>query len=120
MTGPATLPLRFVGFVLWYIGQVFRSAGMVLRDIATPGRQATPRVVRVPLQSWTDAQVVGIGALITLTPGTLTLGVIERDGGRDLLVHSMYDADNPSAVAALRDMEARMLNAVTIRGGFRP
>lgn len=114
-----TLPLRLLGFVAWYVGQVFISAGLVLRDIATPGRQATPRVVRMPLQSRTDFQVAAIGALITLTPGTLAIGVVEREGGRDLLVHSMYDPDNPTAVASLQDMEARMLNAVTIQGGYR-
>lgn len=112
-----TLPLRFAWFVVWYVGQVFASAGMVLRDIVTPGRQATPRVVRMPCESWTDFQVAAIGALITLTPGTLTIGVVEREGGRDLLVHSMYDPDNPTAVANLRDMEARMLRALTRRGG---
>lgn len=116
----STWPLRFVGFVLWYIGQVFASACQVLRDVSTPGRQATPRVVRMPCQSTTDFQVAVIGALITLTPGTLTISVVERDGGRDLMVHSMYDPDNPTAVANLRDMEARMLNGFTRRGGFRP
>ncbi len=111
-----TWPLRFGWFVIWYVGQVFVSAGQVLRDIATPGRQATPRVVRTPCQSQTDFQVAAIGALITLTPGTLTIGVVEREGGRDLLVHSMYDADNPTAVENLRDMEARMLRALTRHG----
>lgn len=120
MRHPLTLPGRFLGFLCWYVVQVLLSAGAVLHDVLTPGRQATPRVVRMPLQSRTDVQVAAIGALITLTPGTLTLGVVEHPGGRDLLVHSMYDPDNPTAVANLRDMEARMLTAITLRGGFVP
>lgn len=111
-----TWPLRIGWFVVWYVGQVFVSAGQVLRDIATPGQQASPRVVRMPCQSQTDFQVAAIGALITLTPGTLTIGVVEREDGRDLLVHSMYDPDNPTAIANLRDMETRMLRALTRRG----
>lgn len=120
MKGALSMPWRFVLFTFWYIGQVFKSAARVAHDIVTPGREATPRVVRMPAQSTTDAQLTAIAALITLTPGTLTIGVVDReDGGRDLLVHSMYDPDNPSAVAALREMEARMLNAVTTQGGYR-
>lgn len=119
MTSVATLPLRAVAFVLWYVGQVFTSSAAVLHDVLTPGRQATPRVVRFSLQSTTDAQVTAIAALITLTPGTLTLGTLEDKETRVLLVHSMYDPDRDTCIAALRDMEARMLNAMTRKGGYR-
>ncbi|RLV56259.1 sodium:proton antiporter [Aeromicrobium phragmitis] len=119
MKGALSMPWRLVLFTLWYIGQVLKSASQVSHDIVTPGREATPRVVRMPAQSTTDAQLTAIASLITLTPGTLTIGVVEREGGRDLLVHSMYDPDRDTAVHHLREMEARMLNAVTIKGGYR-
>lgn len=107
------LPGRMVGFVVWFAWEVLTSSGKVLHDIATPGSDATARVVRMPLRSTTDAEVTFIATLITLTPGTLTLGVVRRDdGGRCLLVHSMFHRDHASALADLNDMEARMLRAL--------
>lgn len=119
MSSVATLPLRVIAFVFWYVGQVFSSSAALLHDVLTPGRQATPRVVKFRLQSTTDTQVTAIAALITLTPGTLTLGTLEGTDERVLLVHSMYDPDHETCLAALRDMEARMLNAMTRKGGYR-
>ncbi|MEV1294295.1 Na+/H+ antiporter subunit E [Pseudonocardia sp. NPDC049635] len=104
----ARLPQLFV-FGLWFAGQVLFCCRDVLVDVLTPGSSATPRVIRLPLASQTDARAAVMGALITLTPGTLTLGVV--DGHHELLVHSMYHDDPETALAELRDMEARMLRA---------
>ena len=109
------LPGRLVVFLGWFSWQVLHSSGTILHDIATPGSEATARVVRMPLGSSSDAEVTLIATLITLTPGTLTLGVVPReDGGRCLLVHSMYHADSTSALADLRHMEDRMLHALAV------
>ncbi len=109
------VPGRLVVFTVWFAWQVLSSSGKILHDIATPGSDTTARVVRLPLRSTNDAEVTLIGTLITLTPGTLTLGVVPReDGGRCLLVHSMYHRDHPSALAELSDMEDRMLHAFAV------
>lgn len=115
MTTLLTLPLRTAVFALWFAGQIVRSSWTVLSDILTPGLNNTPRVVRMPLDSRSDLHVATIGVLITLTPGTLTLGVVAHDTGtRALLVHSMYHTDTESALADLWNMERRMLKALTI------
>ena len=107
------LPGRLMSFLGWFAWQVLSSSRQVLFDIATPGSHATARVVRMPLRSTTDAELTLIGVLITLTPGTLTLGVVPReDGGRCLIVHSMYHPDHESALADLHHMEDRMLHAL--------
>ena len=119
MTRVLTLPIRLVLFTLWFAGQIVQSSWTVLVDILTPGLATTPRVVRMPLDSRTDLHVALIGVLITLTPGTLTLGVVAHDqDGQALLVHSMYHQDTESALADLRDMERRMLLALSL--GDRP
>ena len=80
------------------------------RRAHAPCAEAAP-----PLRSRTDAEVTLIAALITLTPGTLTLGTVPRqDGGRCLLVHSMYHRDHASALADLSHMEDRMLHALAV------
>lgn len=110
MTWALTRPVRLAAFGWWFAGQILSSARDVLTDVLTPGSSATPRVVRLPLASTTDIQATIIGALITLTPGTLTLGVV--DGRHELLVHSMYHPDAESALEDLRNMEDRMLRAL--------
>lgn len=115
-----TMVVRFPVFWAWFAWQVLLSSWQIIADIMTTGSRAVPRVVRMPLESREDWQVTMIAALITLTPGTLTLGVVDQpDGDRALMVHSMYHPDTESALADLLDMEARMLNGVTLRGGPR-
>jgi multisubunit Na+/H+ antiporter MnhE subunit len=45
-----------------------------------------------------------------MTPGTLTLGVV--DGQDVLLVHSMHHADDGMALTELHDLQARLLHAL--------
>lgn len=111
-----TLPVRLVAFAAWFVWQIVRSSGVVLVDVVTPGSRATPRIVRLGLADAGDAHVTALSVLITLTPGTLTLGA-ERlaDGGRDILVHSIYHRDATDALADLRDMNRRFIAATTWR-----
>lgn len=112
------LPLRIGVFALWFAGAILKSSVQVLADILTPGHGATPRVVRMPLGTAGDAHVTAIGALITLTPGTLTLGAdVDSDGERSILVHSMYHPDAAAALADLHDMDRRLIRAVRVEGG---
>ncbi|MDO5494478.1 MAG: Na+/H+ antiporter subunit E [bacterium] len=112
-----TLPLRFVAFALWFAWQIVRSTGAVLADVVTPGVGATPRVVRMPLGDASDSHVAWISILITLTPGTLTIGAAENDGGgRSILVHSLYHRDAEGAITDLADMDRRMMESVRIGG----
>lgn len=101
-------------FLAWFVLEVVRSSGRVLFDIVTPGSQATPRVVRMEARSRSDAELTLIAALITLTPGTLTLGTRTHGDQRVLLVHSMFHADTRETLADLHDMEDRMLHGLGI------
>lgn len=112
-----TWPGRLIGFTFWFAWQVVVSSWAVLADILTPGLRSTPRVVRMPLDSRSDVHVTIIGTLITLTPGTLTLGVVEQEAGTPaLLVHSMYHANTAETLDELWDMERRMLHALNRKG----
>lgn len=112
-----SLPVRVLWFALWFAGQLLASSVSVIADILSPGLAATPRVVRLPLGAAGDAHVTAISVLITLTPGTLALGVVESArGGRTLLVHTLYHPDTEAALAALSDMDGRLIRAVRLRG----
>lgn len=116
-----TFPFRVAWFVLWFIGQIVISAGAVVKDVLTPGQGSTPRVVRLPLSSEREVHTGLLGMFITLTPGTLTLGVVEDQGpsGQAMIVHSMYDDDAEAALVGLREMERRTIAAFSLRGGAR-
>lgn len=105
------------GFLLWFVWQLITSSASVLVNIVTQELTHPLRVVRVPLASTRDWQVAVLGGLITLTPGTLTIGVVREEGERVLLVHSMQHDDHPSSIRELQAMEARMLRAFPGRGG---
>lgn len=141
---PLRRSIRTAGFLAWFALEIVRSAAAVLRDIATPGSAATPRVVRLRLDPTpgvrTEVLAAVLGALITLTPGTLTLGAApaklaaptgqdtgdadqhghqdgDQDGDRpgELLVHSMYHRDDDGALADLHDLQQRLLHALDPR-----
>lgn len=112
-----TWPIRLLGFVAWYAWQVLSSNLAVLRDNLTPGQASTTGIARFPTRCRSDAEITLLGALITLTPGTLTLGTdIEDDGKRVLFVHGLYAADAEALRDELDRMETRLLRALRRRG----
>ncbi|PZR55037.1 sodium:proton antiporter [Xylanimonas oleitrophica] len=137
-----TWPLRWAWFVLWFLGQVVASNVKVIRDSVTPGQASTPCVARYPSRCRTEAEVTLLGAAITLTPGTLTLGARAGEGDRPeadapggaggaggadgadearwtLYVHGMY-ADGPDELRAeVRRIEEHMLRATRREGADR-
>ena len=98
-------PWRWLVFWCWYAWALVTSSKAVIKDLVTPGVQARSGIARVRSNCRTDAEVTLLSALITLTPGTLTLGtrragaVGDEDGDPDarrlLYVHGLYadDAD---------------------------
>jgi multicomponent Na+:H+ antiporter subunit E len=67
----------------------------VLWDIVTPRHRARPAIIDVPLDVKSDAGILLVTNLISLTPGTLSLDVSEDR--TTLQVHAMF-ADDPDAV----------------------
>lgn len=113
---------RVLGFVLWYTKELVVSNVAVIRDNVTPGQNSTPGIVELSTHCRTEFEVTLLGALITLTPGTLTLGAFTGAGAthhlqRTIFVHGMYAPGADELRAQLWDMERRMLTAVRREGG---
>src|SRR5699024_4379879 len=111
---------RWIWLIIWFIGQLISSSWAVLKDLALPGLNAHPGIARVRTDCRTDAEVTMLSALITITPGTLTLGTeIDDDGTRWIYVHSLYDGD-PAAVAdGSIGMQSHLITAMR-RDGLAP
>ncbi|MEM6617945.1 MAG: Na+/H+ antiporter subunit E [Pseudomonadota bacterium] len=90
------------------------SSGQVLWDIVTPRLRARPAIIDMPLDVKTDAGILLVTNLISLTPGTLCIDVSEDR--KTLTIHAMF-ADDPAAVCkALKDgMERWVIDAVEER-----
>ena len=86
----------------------------VLWDIFTPTHRANPAIVNMPLDVQTDAGILLVTNLISLTPGTLSIDVSEDR--KTLKLHVMF-ADDPEAVCrSLKDgMERWVIDAVEDR-----
>lgn len=126
--GAASWPWRWLVFAAWYAGALVTSSRAVLHDLVTPGDQARSGIARVRTSCRTDAEVSLLAALITLTPGTLTLGTRREpgpdgaampDGRRVLYVHGLYADDADALRAEIHDMEARLLHAMRRTGVAR-
>lgn len=101
---------RLLAFAVYYVRVLFRANIVVAWEVITPGDQLAPGVVTVPLQSRGWFEITSISNLISLTPGTLTVGV--RSDPPLLVVHGMHAADPEAFRAELLDLERRMLVAL--------
>ncbi|MEV8135849.1 Na+/H+ antiporter subunit E [Microbacterium aurantiacum] len=116
-----TWPFRLLGFMAWFAKEVVVSNIAVLRDNLTPGQDSTPGIARVPTRCETDVELTALAALVTLTPGTLTLGttVEPRTHARVLFVHGMY-SDGPDALRTeVGRIEDHLLRALRRKGDAR-
>ena len=70
-------------------------------DILTPTHHMRPGIVAVPLDITGDLPITLLGAVITLTPGTL---VVEISEDHDLMyIHVMYLTDREDFVRRIKD-----------------
>jgi multicomponent Na+:H+ antiporter subunit E len=96
--------VRLVAFVAFYALEVVRAN---LR-VVTPTSQARPGIVAVPLEVSSDAEIILLTSLISMTPGSLCLDV--SSDRRVLYVHVMF-LDDPEVFrrSVKRDLERRVL-----------
>lgn len=87
--------LYWVRLIVLFHYELVVSSLEVLWDVVTPTHRSRPTVLDVPLDVTSDAGILLVTNLISLTPGTLSLEVSEDR--RTLRVHAMFGED-PDAV----------------------
>ncbi len=76
---------RFIGFYIW---KLIQANAFIAYDILTPKLYVNPGFVNLPLRVKSDFSVLLLSNLISMTPGTLSIDIVEeRD---ELLVHYLY------------------------------
>ena len=86
----------FLLYVLYAILQSnLKLAGLVLGALFSPGKKLRPGIVAVPLTITDSFERTLLASVITLTPGTLSVDLGQRDGRDVLYVHAidLHDVD---------------------------
>jgi multicomponent Na+:H+ antiporter subunit E len=84
---PVHLAVRLPFYFLWLLWEIVVSNYDVIKRIWSPRMPISPRVVSVPFQTKTDLGAVIYANSVTLTPGTVTIGVDPVKG--EMLVHCL-------------------------------
>lgn len=80
--------IAFIGFLIFYAGEVVKSNVRVAYDVITPRHRMRPAVIAVDLEGMTERQMLFMANFITMTPGTLGLSVSPLK--KKLYIHAMY------------------------------
>ena len=104
-------PLRVVSYAVWLTVQIVKGALDVARDAVLPGVDMQPAILELRLRCTTDLEVSIMASSITITPGTITVGIASAAHGvpPTLYVHAIYAADPEAVRAGLHEMEDHVL-----------
>ncbi len=108
--------LHALSYFAFIVGEVIKGSAKVARLALSREAIAEPAIVELVTRARTDLEITLLASSITITPGTLVLGIAAADGERppSLFVHSLFDSSN--SLDGLRDLESRLLRA-TRKGG---
>ncbi|MFC4995534.1 Na+/H+ antiporter subunit E [Rubritalea tangerina] len=84
---------KFIGFGFFYLKEVVVSNLRVAADIVTPQHLMKPEILEVDVSGLTPKQLFVASNLITMTPGTLSMDVVDDR----LFIHCMYCVDKQEA-----------------------
>jgi multicomponent Na+:H+ antiporter subunit E len=100
-------------FPFFYLYEVVSGALRVARDVLSPRPRLNPVLLRVPVDLPGPGHRLLLAALVTMTPGTLS--VAETDDGRELLVHSLYGGGDPEAeIRHIQEKYATFVGAIRL------
>jgi multicomponent Na+:H+ antiporter subunit E len=101
----------WIKLLIMFNYELLVSSLAVAIDVLTPRHRSRPAIIEVPLDVKTDAGILLVTNLISLTPGTLSLDVSEDR--KTLLVHAMFADDHDALRKSLKDgMERWVIDAV--------
>lgn len=103
--------IAWLRLVVLFTNELFWSCVTVAKDVMRVQTAARPRIVELPLDVKTDAGILMLTNLITLTPGTLTLDV-SKDR-KTAYIHAMFCDDPEAEIAGIKNgMERWVIDAI--------
>lgn len=83
---------KAITFIVYFLKELVVANLKVAYDILTPNYRMKPTVVALPLSVTTDMEITLLAAIITLTPGSLSVDV--SADRKMLYVHTLYVKNN--------------------------
>ena len=114
VTGSTDYARRLVqalGLVAYFLWELLLSNLRVAADVLRPELRLRPGVIAIPLDARTDAEIVLLANLITVTPGSLSLDV--SADRQTLYLHVMHFDDAEAVRRKVKDGFERRILAVT-------
>ena len=93
--------IYWVRLVVMFHYELVVSSFQVLWDVVTPRQRSRPAIVDLPLDVSSDAGILLVTNLISLTPGTLSIDV--SPDRSTLRVHAMFGEDPDAVRRQLKD-----------------
>lgn len=103
--------LRWISYLAFIFVEVVRGSLRLVRLTLSRSQVAEPAIIELVTNARTDLEISLLASSITITPGTLVLGVSARweEEPPSLFVHTMFDGRE--ALVGLRELETRLLRA---------
>ncbi|MDO5082000.1 sodium:proton antiporter [Arachnia propionica] len=104
--------LRFLRW-LWYLSLQIAAGSLRVVVLAVTGRRS-PAIVEYRSRAASELELALFTSAITITPGTLVLGVCGTPGGEEVsvFVHSLFDNERSSVEEGLAELEWYLLRAL--------
>lgn len=102
--------VALVGLGAWAVGAIVVASVQVARDVIAPSGRLVPVVVVVPLRTRSRAETATVSGLVTLTPGTLPVGITADPD--EIWVHGLYGKDPAQLRDEVEDVQRRVLRAL--------
>lgn len=114
----ATRSTRVVALAGFFLREMLLANLRVAIDVLRPRDSLRPAVIAVPLDVTTDHEILLLSALLTFTPGSVTIDL--SDDGRTLYVHVMHMTSPDAVRRDIKDGFERRVLAVFERGDDTP
>jgi len=128
-------PVSALVFVVYFLGQLVKANLVVAWEIVTPGLKINRAIIAVPMHSSSAGVVTVVANAVTLTPGTVTVDVVEEqpdaagdgvdESGSDrvhriLFIHVLHFIDVDSVRRDVLQLERRAIQAFGSRDELPP
>ena len=102
-------PILFGLLILRTIRLLIISSFLVAWEILTPQQKSNPAIIKIPLDCKHRYQILLLAHIISVTPGTLCLDVLEEE--KSVLIHAMFAEDEDKIVHEIKNKLERQVMA---------
>ncbi|MGP5385298.1 Na+/H+ antiporter subunit E [Brachybacterium tyrofermentans] len=100
-------------YALWIFGEILKGSLQMAKGVYSRRTLSSPAIVEYPLRATTDIEIITMSSSITITPGTLVVGIAHgtSEERSSLFVHALFAESREQVLADLGEMEERLLRA---------